>query len=155
MGLAIIYYSTHLTRNVEDSLLNSVCYIQFHCSYKYRTNTQNNQFGKVVSISFRRHEWPLNAAEELDQQKISVIFYLLKSMDGSFEYFSLEKSINITSISATNLKIIIWFERYICWDICPNRPEAESTDTVIFRQKLVKFLPCPKLRFFHFIFKRT
>ena len=31
--------------------------------------------------------------------------------------FSLEISTNITSISAPTLKIIIRFERYVCWEI--------------------------------------
>ena len=50
----------------------------------------------------------------------NVIFDLLKSMGGFFQGFSLEKSANIIDISVSTLKIITWFERYVCWDFLPN-----------------------------------
>ena len=46
-------------------------------------------------------------------------------LNQQYQYFcTLEKSANITSISAPTLKIIIGFEWYVCWDIYPSNLQS-------------------------------
>ena len=98
-------------------------------SLKFRVRLSNldsintiwiDSYNKSVHGLYLRH--PAGTSVLLSKMTIdlSVISYPLESMGDYLGGFFLEKSGNITSIPAPTLKIIIWFERYVCLDIYQN-----------------------------------